>query len=63
MDRTITLDCDGNDITCMKVFDALAYPCSACDIKDCPDRETYSEVKNESIKQRRFGFYCGRFFV
>lgn len=45
MDRTITLDCDGNDITCMKVFDALAYPCSACNIKDCPDRETYDDLK------------------
>ena len=45
MDRTITLDCNGNDITCMKVFDALKYPCSACDIKDCPDRETYQDEK------------------
>lgn len=41
MSRTISLDCDGNDITCMKVFDALKYPCSACDNYDCPNRETY----------------------
>ena len=50
MSRTITLDCDGNDITCMKVFDALKYPCSACDNKDCPDRETYEDIKED------FGF-------
>lgn len=50
MDRTITLDCDGNDITCMKVFDALAYPCSACDIEDCPDRETYDDLKFEHLR-------------
>lgn len=45
MARTISLDSDGNDITCMKVFDALAYPCSACDIEDCPYRETYENLK------------------
>lgn len=45
MSRTITLDFDGNDITCMKIFDALAYPCSACDNEDYPDRETYEELK------------------
>ena len=45
MDRVISFDSDGNDITCMKVYDALAYPCDACDIKDCPDRETYEELK------------------
>jgi hypothetical protein len=41
MDRKITLDCDGNDITCMKVFDALKYPCSECNIENCPNREVY----------------------
>ena len=40
MDRIITLDSDGNDITCMKVFDALVDPCGVCDIKDCPNRGT-----------------------
>lgn len=45
MSRIISFDSDGNDITCMKVFDALAYPCSACDIEDCPDRETYEDLK------------------
>lgn len=48
MDRIITLDCNGNDITCMNVFDALAYPCSACDIEDCPDREVYEQLKENS---------------
>ena len=49
MSRTVSFDCDGNDITCMKVFDALKYPCSACDIEDCPDRETY-DVDEEGVK-------------
>lgn len=47
MDRTITLDCYGNDITCMKVFDALKYPCSVCDNKDCSNRETYEDLKED----------------
>ena len=41
MDRTIRLDSNGNDITCMKVFDALMYPCDACNIESCEDREIY----------------------
>lgn len=45
MSRIISLDSDGNDITCMKVFDALTCPCSACDIEDCPDRETYEDLE------------------
>ena len=48
MSRTITLDYKGNDITCMKEFDALKYPCDACDIKDCPDREIYLDKENKS---------------
>ena len=47
MDRTITFDCSGNNITCMKVFDALENPCSACDIKNCPDRDTYEDIKED----------------
>ena len=47
MDRTITLDCYGNDITCMKVFDALKHPCSVCDNKDCSNRETYEDLKED----------------
>ena len=45
MDRIITFDCEGNDITCMKVFDALMYPCNVCNIEDCPDREIYDNVE------------------
>ena len=47
MSRIISFDSDGNDITCMKEFDALADPCNACDNKDCPDRETYGDVKSK----------------
>ena len=50
MSRIISFDPEGNDITCMKEFDALAYPCSACDNDDCPDRETYEDLK-EDFKQ------------
>lgn len=39
MSRIISFDSEGNDITCMKEFDALEYPCSACDNEDCPDRD------------------------
>ena len=46
MSRTVSFDNNGNDITYMKVFDALAYPCDACDIKDCPNRETYNNDDN-----------------
>lgn len=45
MSRIVSFDSGGNDITCMKVFDGLAYPCSVCDIKDCLDRETYEDLK------------------
>ena len=41
MSRIISFDSEGNDITCMKEFDALEYPCNACDNENCPDRETY----------------------
>lgn len=34
MIRTITYDSQGNDITCMKEFDALKYPCKECDRTD-----------------------------
>lgn len=48
MRRSIQLDSDGNDITCMKEFDALKYPCIECDIEDCDEREEYK--KTESSK-------------
>ena len=41
--RIITLDYYGRDITCMKVFDALKYPCRECDRIDCDEREEYEE--------------------
>ena len=45
MDRTVTLDYYGNDITCMKTFDALKYPCYICDNEDCPNREVYEDIE------------------
>jgi hypothetical protein len=50
MSRIISFDSEGNDITCMKEFDALAYPCSACDNEDCTDREI--DVPFNIIKQQ-----------
>lgn len=41
MSRLIQLDSDGNDITCMKEFDALKYPCRECDRDVCDEREQY----------------------
>lgn len=46
MSRSIQLDSDGNDITCMKEFDALKYPCRECDKEDCNEREEYKETEN-----------------
>ncbi|MCR2051057.1 hypothetical protein NSB25_27965 [Acetatifactor muris] len=43
MSRSIQLDSDGNDITCMKQFDALKYPCRECDREDCEEREIYEK--------------------
>ena len=45
MSRTITWDSNGNDITCMKKFDALKFPCDTCDIKDCPEKEECRNCK------------------
>lgn len=47
MSRVIKLDSNGNDITCMKEFDALKYPCDECDIKDCVNRENYESIKEK----------------
>lgn len=43
MSIKITYDSQGNDITCMKEFDALKYPCKECDRTDCDNREEYKE--------------------
>lgn len=47
MSRTIILDTQGNDITCMKEFDALKYPCDECDREDCEEREDYEKTENK----------------
>lgn len=46
MGRSIQLDSDGSDITCMKEFDALKYPCRECDREDCDEREEYEETES-----------------
>lgn len=46
MDRTISYDLHGNDITCMKEFDALKYPCEECNRTDCEEREEYKQRKS-----------------
>lgn len=43
MSRSIQLDSDGNDITCMKEFDALKYPCRECSRENCDEKEKYKE--------------------
>ena len=46
MSKTIMYDSQGRDITCMKEFDALKYPCRECDRTDCEEREDYSREEN-----------------
>lgn len=38
MSKLIQLNSDGNDITYMKEFDALKYPCDSCDRADCEEK-------------------------
>ena len=46
MNKTITYDSQGNDITCMKEFDALLYPCKECNRTDCEEREYYEKTES-----------------
>ena len=46
MSKTITYDSQGRDVTCMKKFDALKYPCKECDRDNCEERKEY--VREES---------------
>ena len=55
MSIKITYDSQGNDITCMKEFDALKYPCKECDRTDCDNREEYKEV-NYVYLRRTYGW-------
>ena len=48
MSRTITYDSQGRDVTCMKEFDALKYPCNECDREDCEEREHYEDRTNQT---------------
>ena len=47
MSITITYDSQGRDITCMKEYDALKYPCQEYDRTDCEEREDYSGEENK----------------
>lgn len=49
MGRVIAYDSQGKDITCMKEFTALEYPCEVCDRTNCEERWKYE--KAESRKQ------------
>lgn len=51
MSKTITYDSQGRDITCMKEFDALKYPCRDCDRDDCEEGEELLN-KEETLKWR-----------
>lgn len=46
MSKLIQLDSYGNDITCMKEFDILKYPCDECDRSDCEERENYEKTES-----------------
>lgn len=51
MSRTITYDSQGNNITCMKEFDALLYPCKVCDRTDCEEKQFYKrKLQKENVK-------------
>lgn len=49
MSAILTFDSYGNDITCMKEYDAFKYPCKECDNYDCEDRETYEENHDRPV--------------
>ncbi len=46
MSKSIQLDLNCNDITCMKEFDALKFHCMECDKEDCDEREDYEKTQN-----------------
>lgn len=55
MSRSIQLDSNGNDITCMKEFDVLRYPCDGCTREDCEEREEYHDISNSRPKASIYG--------
>ena len=50
----LTYDSKGRDITCMKEFSALKYPCRECNVIDCDEREEENmrKMKLSDIKIR-----------
>lgn len=51
MDIRLTYDSNGSDITCMKEYDALKYPCLSCDRKDCGERKQRMELSDIKINK------------
>ena len=47
MSMLIQLDSHENDITCMKEFDALKYPCDSCDRTHCEEREKHNNEEHQ----------------
>ena len=45
----LTYDSQGKDITCMKQFDVLKYPCDEFNIKDCKEREEGSVMRKMKL--------------
>ena len=46
MSKTIMYNSQGRDITCMKEYGALKYPCQECDREDCDEREDCEKTKS-----------------
>ena len=51
MSRTLRYDSQGRDITCMKEFDALKYPCDECDVKDCDERAMNKKEEKVTVEE------------
>lgn len=50
MSKKITYDSQRIDITCMKEFDSLKYPCRECNREDCSEKEESLLIKKERLK-------------
>jgi hypothetical protein len=54
MSKTLTYDMNGKDITCMKQYDILLYPCDECEREDCEERDKYdSRVGKANFSRRK----------
>lgn len=55
MGKRLAFDSEGKDITCMKEFDALAYPCKECNRTDCEEREYDTPFQGAYIYESHMG--------